>query len=85
MDHSQILFSPRRRATITFLPGHVIITNVAGSGANETTVTLYIGLPLSATPLDPSNPIVPGNVAATVVQGAELTIESALGIQVRGC
>ena len=72
----------RRRTTITYLPGHVVITDLSETGANETTVTLYIGLPLSATPLDPDNPIVPGDAATTLVQTAETTIEAALGIEV---
>lgn len=80
--HSATLYSlPRRQAVITILPGHVIITGVSGSG-NETTVTLYIGLPLSAIPLDPNNPIISGSVAIVVVQTAETAIESALGLQV---
>ena len=71
----------RRQATITFLPGHVVITSVEGSG-NETIVTLYIALPLSATPLDANNPIIPGSTTIEILQIAETSIESALGVQV---
>ena len=67
---------------VTYLPGHVIITNVTARGANETVVTLYIALPLNATPLDSENPTIPGDVTAIIVQAAESSIEAALGLQV---
>ena len=71
-----------QQTNVTFLPGHVIITDVSASGATETIVTLYIALPLNATPLDSENPTIPGDVTAIIVQAAESSIEAALGLQV---
>ena len=87
--HAYVVFCspfPHRsqQTTVTFLPGHVIITDVSERGTSETIVTLYIALPLSATPLDPDNPTIPGDVTAAIVQAAESSIEAALGFQVCG-